>query len=91
MCIRDSASVVLCCSPEHEGDTFANSTGNGSWEAALDVKAVTTVVGSGDGEGPALIAPAVAERIPEARFVSQPDRTHFGPFTHPDEAAALLP
>lgn len=83
--------VVLCCAPDHEGDTFANSTGNGSWEAALDVKVPTTVVGSGDGDGPALIAPAVAERIPAARFVALPERTHFGPFTHPDETAALLP
>ncbi|HWL42738.1 MAG TPA: alpha/beta fold hydrolase [Ilumatobacter sp.] len=82
--------VELCCAPDHEADTFAASAGNGVWEQLPELTVTATVVGSGDAEGPALVAPEVAARIPGARFVQFADQTHFGPLSHPAEVAALI-
>lgn len=82
--------VELRCAPDHEGDTFAASGGNGAWEVLPEVTVPVTVLGSGDPDGPALIAPHVAEQIPGARFVSLPEQTHFGPLSHPAEVAGYI-
>lgn len=82
--------VELRCAPAHEGDTFAASGGNGVWDLLPDVGVPVTVLGSGDTDGPALIAPDVAERIPGAEFVLLAEQTHFGPLSHPAEVAARV-
>ena len=49
-----------------------------------------TVIGSGDGDGPAVIAPQVADQLPAATFVERPDLTHFGPFVDPISIARMI-
>lgn len=82
--------VELCCSPDHEGNTFAASAGNGVWDLLPAITVPVTVIGSGDPDGPALVAPLVAERIPGAQFVLLDEQTHFGPLSHPDDVAKLI-
>lgn len=82
--------VELCCTPDHEGDTFAASGSNGVWELLARIEVPVTVVASGDGDGPAMIAPAVAAQIPGATLVTVAEQTHFGPFSHPAAVARLV-
>jgi pimeloyl-ACP methyl ester carboxylesterase len=82
--------VELRCAPAHEAATFAASASNGVWDELPEIAVPVTVLGSGDADGPALVAPRVAERIPGARFVLLAEQTHFGPLSHPAEVAGLV-
>jgi hypothetical protein len=48
------------------------------------------VVASGDAQGPAIVAPMVAERLPNGKLVELPDTDHFWPFVDPVATAALI-
>jgi pimeloyl-ACP methyl ester carboxylesterase len=39
---------------------------------------------------PSMIAEAVAERLPNGRYLQRDDMDHFGPMTHPAECAEIL-
>jgi len=78
------AGIELRCTPEMESATFAASVNNGLWSQLPYINVPVVVIGSGDGDGPAAIAPLVAERLGNARFVSFPEQNHFGPFVRPD-------
>lgn len=82
--------VELCCTPDHEGNTFAASGGNGVWELLPEVAVPAAIVAGGDQDGPAEFAPMIAERIAGASFVTVRDQTHFGPFSHPGAVARLV-
>ena len=78
--------VTLKCTPESEARTFENV--DYSVFARLgEIEAEVTIVGSTDGAPPALLAPRIADAIPNARLVTWDGETHFGPFTHPRRAA----
>ncbi len=49
-----------------------------------------TVVGSGDGGPPSLIAAAVTDALARGRLSRWPDHTHFGPFEDPARAASEI-
>jgi len=55
-----------------------------------EVTVAVTVVASGDGESPSLIAPSVAEALPRGVLTPWADRSHFGPLEDPDRAAAEI-
>ena len=76
--------IELRCTPEMESATFAASVNSGLWSQLPDIDVPVVVIGSGDDDGPALIAPLVAERLGNGRFVSFPEQDHFGPFVRPD-------
>lgn len=82
--------VELCCAPDHEGDTFAASAGNGVWQLLPTIAVPVTVIASGDPEGPAQIAPAIAAEIPGATLRTAPEQTHFGPLSHPVQVAGIV-
>lgn len=82
--------VVLRCAPEHEAETFRTGNTSGAWDLLPEIGTPTTVIGSGDGEGPALIAPEIAKALPHGWFVHLAEQTHFGPMTEPAVVAELI-
>lgn len=86
----DPDGIRLACEPEHEARTFEQGSRHDTWGRLPGIETRVVVVGSGDGEGPASVAPAIAERLPNAAFVAASAMTHFGPFTHPLDVADLI-
>ena len=82
--------VRLKCDPEHEARTFEQGAIHTAWDLLPEIDTRVVVVGSGDGEGPARIAPEIAERLPNATFVEWPTANHFGPFVDPVGTARLI-
>jgi pimeloyl-ACP methyl ester carboxylesterase len=81
--------VTLKTTGENEARTFEGAD-HELFERLGEVSIPVTVVGSGDGSPPAMVAPMVADALPAGRFTAWPDRTHFGPFEDPDRAAAEI-
>ncbi len=81
--------VTLKCTPESEARTF-ESVDYEVFGKLGAVDAPITVVGSTDGGPPAMIAPRVAEALPNADLVVWDGETHFGPFADPRRAAAEI-
>lgn len=87
----DGDDIELCCTPEFEAATFGGSLDNGAWALLPEIEVPVLVLAGVHAEDqPSRIAPAVAEALPNARFVSLPHMTHFGPFTHLTELATLI-
>ncbi len=82
--------VRLKCDPEHEARTFEQSSTHPTWAQLPEIATRVVVIGSGDGEPPALIAPEVAARLPDAVYLDRPDWDHFGPFTDPAGTARVI-
>jgi pimeloyl-ACP methyl ester carboxylesterase len=83
--------IDLLCSPETEADIFVNARQNGVWDLLPEVAIpVTVVAGVIDETQPSQWAQAIAERLPKGRYIHLPHQTHFGPFSHPEEFAALV-
>ena len=79
--------VTLACAPEDEAATF-EAPGKPTLSMARDLTiAVTVACGDRETDGPAAIAPRVAEAIPGARLLRYPHLGHFGPFTDPETIA----
>ena len=82
--------VRLKCSPEHEAQTFEQSTSNGLWELLATIETPTVVIsGRVEADQPSRGAAAAAEQLPGGRYLEVPDLDHFGPFTEPARVAAL--
>ena len=82
--------VRLTCAPEHEARTFEASASHDTWENLPEIETRVVVVASGDEMGPALAAPGIVERLPDALLIEQPDTDHFGPFVDPAGTADLI-
>lgn len=78
--------VTLKTTGENEARTFEGNDMT-IFERLGGIDIPVTVVGSGDGHPPALMAPRVAAALPHGTLTAWPDRTHFGPFEDPDRAA----
>jgi pimeloyl-ACP methyl ester carboxylesterase len=85
----DDGTVRLRCRAETEARTFEGSA-TGAFERIHEVATAATVAGSGDGNPPALVAPEIADRIPNGRYEPYPDLTHFAPMEDPDRVAAAI-
>lgn len=81
--------VTLKTTPENEARTF-EGIDQSIFARVGEVDVPIRVVGSGDGDNPALMAPRLAEALPRGSFVEWADRTHFGPFEDPARAAAEI-
>lgn len=79
---QDDGTVILKCRAETEARNF-ESAATGAFERLDEITAPVTVGASGDGEMPAQLAPAVAERLPRGRLVRFDDLTHFAPLEDP--------
>jgi pimeloyl-ACP methyl ester carboxylesterase len=82
--------VRLTCSPEHEARTFETGATHATWDLLPEIGTPVVVIESGDGMGPAEVAPAIAERLPNARLIEHPDADHFEPFVDPAGTAELI-
>lgn len=82
-------TVRLKCRGETEARVFENSlTGTGDRLDELDIP--YTVVASGDGFPPALVAPWVADHLPQGLLERMDDLTHFAPMQDPGRVAASI-
>lgn len=82
--------VRLKCDPEHEARTFEQSLNHPLWELLPEIDTRVVVIGSGDGEGAATIAPRIADHLPNATFLRRADWDHFGPFVDPTGVAKVI-
>jgi pimeloyl-ACP methyl ester carboxylesterase len=82
--------VRLKCDPEHEARTFEQGAFHRTWELLPEIETRVVVLASDDAEGPATIAPEVAERLPNSTFAELVGTTHFAPFTDPGRMAGLI-
>jgi len=82
--------VRLKCAPEHEARTYEGSHSSHLWDQLPEVETPVTVIGSGDGDAPAIIAPMVAEQLQDSTFIQRTDLNHFGPFVDPTSVAGMI-
>ena len=81
--------VRLACSAETEARTFEASGGLATEEATgIDVPATVAAGTVGGVPNPGAFASAVAEALPQGRFMSFEDLGHFGPLEAPGVVAA---
>lgn len=86
------AEVELCCAPEFEADIFMGGRDNGVWELLHEVETPCTVIGGHvEAMQPSASTEQIADELPAGRYLLLAHQTHFGPFSHPDELAALVP
>lgn len=85
------AGVEIVCTSDIEAGIFKSSRDNGVWQILPEVLTPTTVVtGYIDEQQPSGRCAAIAERLPDARYVFLPHQSHLGPFSHPEEFAELV-
>ena len=82
-------TVRLKCRRDVEAQVYENSMTD-AWDRAPGVQSHLVIGGSGDGQGPAHWAPAVAERLPNGVFEDHPELTHFAPLEAPERVAAAI-
>ncbi len=82
--------VRLKCDPEHEARTFETGATHRTFDVLPEIDTRVVVIASGDAQGPALVAPLVAERLPNAELVELPEANHFFPFIDPAATAKLI-
>ncbi len=87
----EDGQVHLKCSPEWEATTFEMSRQQGTWDLLPDIAIpVLVVCGTLAEESPARLSRAVAEHLPNGKYVQVDELDHFGPMTHPDMVAGLV-
>ena len=88
--VPDGDGVELKCPPEIEAAVFEAGTRSDGFAHLGEVAAPVVVAASGDQDGPAQFAPAVAAALPHGRLERHPDLTHFGPMENPPAVAAAI-
>jgi pimeloyl-ACP methyl ester carboxylesterase len=87
----DGDGVELCCEGRFEAATFAGSMTNGVWDLLPSIETPALVLsGVVEPDQPSRIAADVAAQLPRGAYRNLPHQTHFGPFTHVAEVAALI-
>jgi pimeloyl-ACP methyl ester carboxylesterase len=89
---QPDGSVVLKCRPENEARTYEMGGRHRAFDHLPEIDAeVTVAVGDRDtDQGPGLMAPRVAERLPRGRLMIEPDLGHFGPLEDPTRIAEAI-
>jgi pimeloyl-ACP methyl ester carboxylesterase len=82
-------TVILKCRGKVEAAVFSNSQTDVHGRLG-EIRTPTVVAGSGDGDGPANIAPVVADQLPNATFEHFGDLTHFAPMEDPQRIAQSI-
>ena len=83
--------VHLKCTPDTEASTFAGGGSHRTWDALPEIRTeVLVIAGVLQPMQPSAIAQAVAERLPNGRYLQRNDLDHFGPMTHPTEIAEII-
>lgn len=87
----DGPAVELRCAPELEAGIFVTGVRNGVWDLLPEIDTPCVVVGGRVEERqPSAQTAAIAERLPNGRYVLLDHQSHFGPFSHPAEIASLI-
>jgi len=88
---RDRHGVHLKCSPDTEAGTFEKGGSHDTWEHLPTIETEVLVLAGRPGDmGPGAIAPLIAERLPNARFLQLDELDHFGPMVRPDLVARVI-
>ncbi len=88
---HDQPAIELRCTPEIEAGIFMGGRDNGVWQLLGEITTPVVVVGGHVEEmQPSSGTEAIAEELPNGEYVLLDHQTHFGPFSHPDEVAALI-
>jgi pimeloyl-ACP methyl ester carboxylesterase len=84
-------AVELCCAPELEAGIFVTGRDNGVWATLPEIETPCIVIGGHVEESqPSSQTEAIADRLPNGEYVLLDHQTHFGPFSHPTEIAAIV-
>jgi pimeloyl-ACP methyl ester carboxylesterase len=84
-------TVTLRCRPQIEAGIFIGGRDNGVWAILPDISTPCLVIaGRVEDRQPSSSTEAIAAELPNGTFLQLPHQTHFGPFSHPDEIAALI-
>jgi pimeloyl-ACP methyl ester carboxylesterase len=86
---RSDGSVVLKCRGEIEAQIYDLCPTDVSDQLYL-VNSVITVAGSGDDVPPAMLAPLIAERLPQGDYEHHPEFSHLGPMEDPTRIAEAI-
>ncbi|MEL7209466.1 MAG: alpha/beta hydrolase, partial [Actinomycetota bacterium] len=85
-------TIVLKCRPEMEARTYEMGGQHRAFDHLSEVTTpVTVAVGERDaGVGPGLVAPMIAERLPNGTLQTEPGLGHFGPLEEPTRIAERI-
>ena len=82
-------TVTMKCPREVEAKIFENPDFEG-FDRMGEVATAVTVASSADADPPAIVAPYIAENLPNATLERFDDLTHFGPLQDPPRIAASI-
>jgi pimeloyl-ACP methyl ester carboxylesterase len=83
-------SVRLKARREHESETYETGSSHDGFAHLGEVACPVLVAHGGDADGPAQIAPLVADALPHGELRAFPELGHFGPLEDPAGFAALV-
>lgn len=87
---QPDGTIRLKARREHEAATYDTGSLHDGFAHLGEVACPVLVVHGGDAEGPAAIAPLVAERLPAGEVLDAPERGHFGPLEDPTWFAGVV-
>ncbi len=83
--------ISLKCSPQHEAATYLAGGMHRTWDVLGEIETpVLVVAGRTSAMAPSQIAAGIAERLPNGHYLQVDEMDHFGPMTHPAEAAEII-
>lgn len=86
----DDGRIALKADRENEARTYEMGPRHGAFERLHEVRCPVLVAHGSDGDGPAVLAPLIAERLPRGEVRSFPTLGHFGPLEDPAAFAAVV-
>lgn len=88
---HDRPAIELRCTPEVEAGVFMTARDNGVWAMLPEIDTPTLVIGGHVEQlQPSSGTRLVAEQLADGEYLLLDHQTHFGPFSHPHEIAALI-
>jgi pimeloyl-ACP methyl ester carboxylesterase len=88
---REGDAITLACRPVDEAAGYRMGTRHSAWDDLGEVRCPVVVArGADTAAGPAMVAPAIAERLPGGRLEEHPELGHFGPLAEPGGVARSI-
>jgi len=88
--VEPDGSVRLKARREHEARTYEIGAEHGAYGRLGEVACPVLVVHGGDPEGPAALAPMIADGLPAGEVLAMPELGHFGPLEDPAGFAEVV-
>jgi pimeloyl-ACP methyl ester carboxylesterase len=84
-------AITLACRPVDEAAGYRMGTRHSAWDDLGEVRCPVVVArGADTAAGPAMVAPAIADRLPGGRLEEHPELGHFGPLAEPAGVARSI-